>query len=86
MASQKILGLREHSARNSIAETIDKAKTAGVEIGDLTPNHRFPDVGRVEELEYFDSAFSELVAALAKSEAEVKSLKAAAKKPVKAEK
>lgn len=64
MASQKVLALREYDARKRIGETIEKAKVAGVEIGDLAPNHRFPDVGRVEELEYFDTAFQKLVAAL----------------------
>lgn len=64
MASQKILDLREHEARKRISETIEKAKAAGVELGDLVPNHRFPDVGRVEELEYFSESFEKLVEAL----------------------
>lgn len=64
MASQKILAQREYTARQNITETIAKAREAGVEIGELVPNHRFPDVARVEELEYFGLAFEKLVEAL----------------------
>lgn len=64
MASQKILAQREYTARQRIGEVIAKAREAGVEIGELVPNHRFPDVGRVEELEYFGLAFEKLVEAL----------------------